>query len=126
PYKPETAKWLLLGWIFRDAPIQRLRPMVASMPGNTIAEKQAALLNRLRLHVSEVFPDPEKWEWNVISEVVIDRLEGSRRAIKGTLFEAIVRRNLQAIFEHHKVPLRVPSQFIRTCCAMLPRPGQSG
>lgn len=32
-YKPDRAKWLFLGWIFRDAPSQRLGPMVTSMEG---------------------------------------------------------------------------------------------
>ena len=31
--KPDRAKWLFLGWIFRDAPSQRLGPMVTSMEG---------------------------------------------------------------------------------------------
>lgn len=113
PYKPEVAKWLLLGWVFRDAPVQRLRPMVASMPGQTVAQKQAALLNKIRAYVAKIFPQASKWEWDAISEVVIDRLEGSRRAIKGTLFEAIVRRNLQEIFERHNVAARVSDAEIR-------------
>ncbi len=43
PYTPEKSKWLLLGWILRDAPEQRLRPMVASMQGKSLIERQAAL-----------------------------------------------------------------------------------
>ncbi len=113
PYKPDTAKWFLLGWIFRDAPVQRLRPMVPSMPGRNTTEKQAALLNQLRGYVANIFPDAGKWTWASISEVVIDRLEGSRRAIKGTLFEAIVRRHLAAIFEKHKLPLTISDNELR-------------
>jgi len=94
PYAPDKGRWLLLGWILRDAPEQRLRPMVSSMPGNSAQERQATILNRVRAYVGDIFPDPHKWDWNTISEVIVDRLEGSRRAIKGTLFEAIVRRRL--------------------------------
>lgn len=112
-YTPEKGKWLLLGWIFRDAPEQRLRPIISSMSGSSTVQKQAALLNQLRRFVGEVFPEPSRWEWTAISEVVIDRLEGSRRAIKGTLFEAIVRRNLNMIFKNNTVPLKVSDAEIR-------------
>lgn len=107
PYKHKKAQWLLLGWVFRDAPEQRLRPMVSSMPGRTTAEKQAALLNQVRAFTGGIFPELARWEWTPISEVIIDRLEGSRRAIKGTLFEAIVRRSLQTIFRNKNVDLEI-------------------
>jgi hypothetical protein len=112
-YLPAKAKWLLLGWIFRDAPEQRLRPMIASMQGATALEKQARLLSDLRGYVGQIFPDAARWEWPVISEVVIDRLEGSRRAIKGTLFEAIVRRALANLFESHKLMLTISDAEIK-------------
>jgi hypothetical protein len=41
------------------------------------------------------------------------RLRGSRRAIKGTLFEAIVRRNLKEIFKKSGVDLKVSENEIR-------------
>jgi hypothetical protein len=113
PYAPDKARWLLMGWVLRDAPEQRLRPMISSMAGNSTARKQSALLNKVRAYVSEIFPNAEKWEWNAISEVVIDRLEGSRRAIKGTLFEAIVRRHLTEIFADKKLPVNVSDTEIR-------------
>lgn len=113
PYQPEKAKWLLLGWTLRDAPEQRLRPMVSSMPGPSTIHKQAHLLNNLRVHVASIFPEPSRWEWTSISEVVIDRLEGSRRAIKGTLFEVIVRRNLRTIFDQSNLGLAISDAEIR-------------
>ena len=113
PYAQQKAKWLLLGWIFRDAPEQRLRPMVSSMPGRNSAEKQAHLLNQLRAFAGKIFPEAERWDWIAVSEVVIDRLEGSRRAIKGTLFEAIVRRNLDKIFRSQKVSLEIGKSEIQ-------------
>lgn len=113
PYQPEKGKWLLLGWIFRDAPEQRLRPMVSSMPGRNPTEKQAHLLNKLRVYVAAIFPASSRWDWTSVSEVVIDRLEGSRRAIKGTLFEVIVRRNLQLIFDSVHLGLTISETEIR-------------
>lgn len=44
---------------------------------------------------------------------MIDRLEGSRRSIKGNLFEEIVRRNLNEIFEKNKIKLSVDKTQIK-------------
>lgn len=107
PYTPERARWVLLGWVFRDAPTQRLQPMLRSMPDKTPLGRQAELLNRVRAYVATVLPSPDRWTWNVIMEVVLDRLEGSRRAIKGTLFEAIVRRLLIDDFARNELNLKV-------------------
>jgi hypothetical protein len=112
-YKPDRAKWLFLGWLFRDAPTQRLAPMVSSMEGSSPLQRQALILNIIRMHVAKIFPKPDRWEWPVICEVFIDRLEGSRRAIKGTLFEAIVRRHLSELFEKEKLELSVRDNEIR-------------
>lgn len=81
--------------------------------GATTIERQATILNIVRMHVAKVFPQPERWDWNVICEVFIDRLEGSRRAIKGTLFEVIVRRQLAELFEREKISLSVKDGEIR-------------
>jgi hypothetical protein len=113
PYPDDTAKWNLVGWVFRDAPTQRLRPMLASMPGADLTAKKAALLNIVRLYASTICLEPEKWTWPVIAEVVIDRLEGSRRAIKGSLFEAIVRRHVATVFAENGLPLEVRDAGIK-------------
>lgn len=113
PYSPDKAKWLLLGWIFRNAPEQRLRPILSGIPGNTVNERRARLYDQIRQHLAEILPEPERWKWSSISEVFIDRLEGSRRAIKGTLFEAIVRRHLKALFKKHNLPITVSDSEAR-------------
>lgn len=113
PYAQEKAKWLILGWVLRDAPEQRLRPMVSSMPGNTPKEKQAYLYNQLRKFIGSIFPEQSRWEWTAISEVFIDRLEGSRRSIKGTLFEVIVRRNLQEAIKSLNGDLKISDNEIK-------------
>lgn len=41
PYTPAKAKWYFLSWLFRDAPAQRLGPMLPSMPGDTLNERKA-------------------------------------------------------------------------------------
>jgi hypothetical protein len=113
PYSEDKAKWLLMGWVLRDAPEQRLRPMVSSMDAASTVEKQAIILGQVRTHVGKIFPDPDRWNWTAICEVIIDRLEGSRRAIKGTLFEAIVRGHLKELFKANAPSLSVSDAEIR-------------
>ena len=113
PYPPNRAKWLFLGWLLRDAPEQRLRPMVSSMPGSTLNARKANLLNIVRKDVISSFPDNTYWEWHNIREVIIDRLEGSRRSLRGSLIEEIVRRTLRDIFEDASNQLEVAKSEIQ-------------
>ena len=65
----------------------------------TLNERKAELINQVRQYAFMILPERERWDWVPICEVVIDRLEGSRRSIKGNLFEEIVRRNLSKVFQ---------------------------
>lgn len=107
PYSQNRGKWLLLGWLFRDAPEQRLRPMVSSMEEPTINARRARLLNIIRKDVLASFPDEVYWQWPNIREVFIDRLEGSRRSLRGSLIEEIVRRVLREIFSGQNPRLKI-------------------
>ncbi len=107
PYSQNRAKWLLLGWLFRDAPEQRLRPMVSSMAESTINARRAMLLNMIRKDVLASFPDEVYWQWPNIREVFIDRLEGSRRSLRGSLIEEIVRRVLREVFSDQSTMLEI-------------------
>lgn len=113
PYKEDKAKWLFLGWLLRDAPEQRLRPMISSLEGASPIEKRAKLLNIVRSGLRTSFPDAGNWTWYTTREIFIDRLEGSRRAIKGTLFEAIVRRLLGDAFARHSLDIAISKTEIR-------------
>lgn len=113
PYSDTIAKWYFLAWILRDAPAQRLGPLLRSMDGDTLGKKKAALLNQLRKFVGPLFPEAAKWEWPVLSEVMLARLEGSRRALKGTHFETLVRDALRALFKAHRIPLTVGEKETR-------------
>ena len=112
PYPQSKAKWLFLGWIFRDAPIQRLQTVLKNIDG-TANERKAILINHVREYVSTILPEPERWEWFPICEVMMERLEGSHRAIKGTLFEAIIRMNLNELFKNNKINLTVGETQIK-------------
>ena len=107
PYSNSRAKWYFLAWLLRDAATQRLQPLLSSVPGDTPIERRTYLLNEVRKFVAPLFPQSENWEWPAISEVMLSRLEGSRRALRGTLFEGFVRRNLESLISERELPLQV-------------------
>lgn len=112
PYTNGKAKWYFLAWILRDAPAQRLEPLLRSVDGTTLEEKKASLINHLREFVGPLFPGSDKWTWPVVSEIMLARLEGSRRALKGTRFESLVRNLLTELFAAHKIDLAVGEKQI--------------
>ena len=107
PYSNSRAKWYFIAWLLRDAATQRLQPLLSSVPGDTLVERRTYLLNEVRKFVAPLFPQSENWEWPAISEVMLSRLEGSRRALRGTLFEGIVRRSLESLINQRQLPLQV-------------------
>ncbi len=113
PYTNSKAKWYFLAWLLRDAATQRLEPLLKTVSGDTILERKTYLLNEIRKFVGPLFPHAESWEWPAISEVMLARLEGSRRALKGTLFEELVRRELHNLIEEHQLPLQVSKSQVK-------------
>lgn len=113
PYPNPQARWYFLAWILRDAPAQRLGPLLGQVPGETAEAKKAYLLNEVRKFVAPLFPEYESWTWPAISEVMLARLEGSRRALKGGLFEGVVRRCLRTVFKRHRINLSVEEREVR-------------
>jgi hypothetical protein len=113
PYSDTVAKWYFLAWILRDAPAQRLAPLLRTVEGDSLDRKKANLLNQLRKFVGPLFPEAGKWEWPVLSEIMLTRLEGSRRALKGSHFEGLVRELLRNIFSKHKLKLKVGDKEAR-------------
>jgi hypothetical protein len=105
PYKDATAKWYFLAWMLRDAPAQRLQPLLTSVQGESLDEKRANLLNQLRKFVGPLFPQAESCSWPALSEVMLARLEGSRRALRGTKFEELVRATFRKVFARRSVRL---------------------
>jgi hypothetical protein len=113
PYDQTKAKWFLIGWILRDAPAQRLQPILGTVEGKTLNQRKSNLLNIVRMQCAQIFPETSSWEWTAIREVFIDRLEGSRRAKKGALFEVIVRDLLNEIISANSLKLKVNKSEIR-------------
>jgi hypothetical protein len=113
PYPNSQARWYFLAWLLRDAPAQRLKPLLTQIAGKNLIEREAFLLNEIRKFVAPLFPKADSWSWAAVSEVMLARLEGSRRALKGTLFEEIIRRNLLKIFDTFKLLLTVSEREVR-------------
>lgn len=113
PYPNGKAKWFFLAWLLRDAATQRLQPLLSSVPGNNVTERKVYLLNEIRKFVAPLFTQEASWEWTAVSEVMLARLEGSRRALKGTLFEELVRRNLEKLCQGNKMTLQVSKKQVQ-------------
>lgn len=112
PYNDSKSKWFFITWLLRDAPQQRLQPIISSLTGTT-KERRVWVVKKIMHFVSPLLPEKEQWEWPAISEVMLQRLEGSRRALKGGLFEAIVRTQLTDLFKRHKLNLKVTANEVR-------------
>jgi hypothetical protein len=66
-----------------------------------MVERKTYLVNEIRKFVAPLFSEADSWEWSAVSEVMLSRLEGSRRALKGTLFEGLVRRGRTTVNCEH-------------------------
>lgn len=90
-YSHQKACYYFFAWIIRDAPQQRLSPLIQRVtrlsqnPRQTVEiEVLASLIEKYRGYV-------KTFAWDAIREVIIDRLEGSRRSLKGHEKETFVR-----------------------------------
>lgn len=114
PYQPDDkAKWFFITWILRDAPTQRLQPIVGTLGQGSTENNRIHLIKTLIKFIAPLLPRKEQWEWHSIAEVMLQRLEGSRRALKGGLFEAIVRNKLKDLFKLNNISLAVTDKEIR-------------
>ena len=113
PYEDKKAKWYFMAWLFRDAPAQRLGPLLQAIKGSGTIDKQIKLLNRLREFVGPLFPNSESWKWPALSEVMLARLEGSRRSLRGGLFENIIRRLLTDLMQVNGLSIKITDKEIR-------------
>lgn len=107
-YPQGKAAFYFLSWLIRDAPQQRLQPLL-SRAKRQATEKQDPVevqVQGLALLFLEYRTVVQTFEWPAVREVVADRLEGSRRAIKGRQKEIIVRTAftaaLQSFWEEHE------------------------
>jgi hypothetical protein len=93
-YSHAKACYYFFAWLIRDAPQQRLAPLIGRivrMSGMSRTEAEFIALSSL---ICKYRDDVRTFSWEAIREVIIDRLEGSRRSIRGHEKEIVVRTAL--------------------------------
>jgi hypothetical protein len=100
-YEHAKACFYFFAWMIRDAPQQRLSPLVSRMQKLDNIEKIAAETDTLVELLCEYRNIVKTFDWQTIREIIIDRLEGSRRSISGHKIEASVRTSFVAAIQHY-------------------------
>jgi hypothetical protein len=100
-YEHTKACFYFFAWLIRDAPQQRLAPLVSRMQKLDSIEKILAETDTLVELICEYRTVVKNFEWQTIREIIIDRLEGSRRSISGHKIEASVRSSFVAAIQHY-------------------------
>ena len=100
-YEHTKACFYFFAWIIRDAPQQRLSPLISRMQKIDKIKKIIAETDTLIELIYEYRTVVNTFEWQTIREIIIDRLEGSRRSISGHKIEASVRTSFVAAVQHY-------------------------
>jgi hypothetical protein len=100
-YPHTKACFYFFAWMIRDAPQQRLKPLIARMKKQETLDRSVAEIDTLVELIFEYRSCVRSFNWLTVREVIIDRLEGSRRSIKGHHLEANVRTALITAFQHY-------------------------
>jgi hypothetical protein len=100
-YEHTKACFYFFAWMIRDAPQQRLSPLISRMRKLDNIEKITAETDTLIELICEYRSTVKTFEWQTIREIIIDRLEGSRRSISGHKIEASVRTSFIAAVQHY-------------------------
>jgi len=93
-YPHTKACFYFFAWMIRDAPQQRLSPLISRMQKADKISRLTAQTDALVELIFEYRAIVKSFEWQAVREVIIDRLEGSRRSISGHHIEAKVRTGL--------------------------------
>lgn len=104
-YPHAKACYYMFSWLIRDAPQQRLSPLIQRIAKISRKNKSDAEMEALAELFFKYRINVKTFEWKAVREVLIDRLEGSRRSIKGHEKETIVRTavlvSIQNFFENN-------------------------
>lgn len=100
-YPHVKACFYFFAWLIRDAPQQRLSPLISRMQKADDVAKFVAEIDSLVSLIHEYRSIVKSFEWQSIREVVIDRLEGSRRSISGHHLETNVRTSLITAIQNY-------------------------
>ena len=101
-YAHRKACFYFFGWMLRDAPVQRLRPIIdRASKGSTAPERADVEIEAIAKLFIAYRKTLETFEWSAIREVVYDRLEGSRRASRGRQKETVIRTGIVAAVQRY-------------------------
>jgi hypothetical protein len=100
-YEHTKACFYFFAWIIRDAPQQRLSPLISRMQKLDNIKKITAETDTLVELIYEYRGIVKTFDWQTVREIIIDRLEGSRRSISGHKVEASVRTSFVAAIQHY-------------------------
>lgn len=98
-YQHSKACFYFFAWIIRDAPQQRLAPLISRMRKLDDVSRLEAEVDTLARLIFEYRENVKSFTWVTVREVIIDRLEGSRRSIKGHDLEILCRTALVTAFQ---------------------------
>jgi len=93
-YKHPKACFFFFAWLIRDAPQQRLSPLISRMTKADNVKRFVAETDTLVALILEYRSIVINFEWSTVREVFVDRLEGSRRSISGHRVEGNIRTGL--------------------------------
>lgn len=100
-YPHAKACFYFFAWMIRDAPQQRLAPLISRMRKMEKIDKVIAETDSLVELIFEYKSYVKSFGWFTVREVVLDRLEGSRRSIKGHHLETSARTALITAFQNY-------------------------
>ena len=100
-YEHTKACFYFFAWIIRDAPQQRLSPLISRMQKLDKIDKIIAETDTLVELIYQYRNIVKTFEWQTIREIIIDRLEGFRRSISGHKIESYIRTGFVAAVQHY-------------------------
>ena len=104
-YPHQKACYYFFSWVVRDAPKQRLEPLIQRIVRQSKRRRVDVEVQALAALIYKYRKNLFTFSWDAVREVIIDRLEGSRRSISGHERETVVRTALltaaQQYFSEH-------------------------
>ena len=99
PYEHKKAVFYFFAWLIRDAPQQGLAPLISKMQTGCAKEElqEDSLAELIVAYRREV----KSFAWESVRDVFIDRLEGSRRSLKGHNIERGVRTSVMTAIQSY-------------------------
>lgn len=93
-YPHQKACYYFFSWMVRDAPKQRLEPLIQRIVRQSKRRRTDVEIQALAALIYKYRRNLRTFSWDAVREVIFDRLEGSRRSISGHERETVVRAAL--------------------------------